>query len=112
MLGAGEIIAQGDVLIEMVDEIPEGFSDVTPSNGDIIVAHSETGSHHTVGRSAARLMRGEDPFTCYLQVTAEYADLVNLRDVNPHTTVRFPTGFVKISRQREGDPERLRMVED
>lgn len=106
------LVAQGDILIQPIDALPDGVRQ-TKAQGDWhVVAHSETSHHHSVSARVARLMRGDDPLVCYLVVDGPYADLVHQRQVNPHETVRLPTGCYKVTRQREFTPEGLRMVQD
>ena len=105
-------LPQGDILIESIEALPEGISEVLCAGPHHVVAHSETGHHHLVERTAARLMKGEDPFVCYLVAEGKYADIVHHRPGNnPHETVRFG-GCVRSTRQREGTPEGLRQVND
>lgn len=104
-------VAQGDITITAVRSARAGVA-VEPQNGALVVAHSETGHHHTVDSKAARLERGEDPWTCYLHVTAAHAELVHHRGVNPHETIRLPRGTYRIRRQREWTPEGWRAVQD
>ena len=106
-------LPQGDIIVRIVDELPAGLREVAPEDGKLIVAHSETGHHHAVEARLAKLLRGDDsPWTCYLHVTAEYADLVNLRAQNPHETMRLPQGYVRIDRKTEYTPAGLRAVQD
>ena len=102
---------QGDVTIRRVDEFPERLRDVTPDNGELIVAHSETGHHHMINSKTARLLQGEDPSVCYLQL-AEPETLVHMRSWDTHRPVDFVPGKFKILRAREETPEGWRMVRD
>jgi hypothetical protein len=104
-------VAQGDITITAIRTAPDG-EDVKPENGFLVVAHSETSHHHGVDSTVARLIRGEDPWTCYLRVEGEYADLEHRRDVNPHETIRLPKGCYRIRRQREWTPEGWRAIQD
>lgn len=106
-------LPQGDITIIAVDAVPKG-EEIRPKHGQIIVGHSETGHHHSIAENgtAARLIRGENPFVCYLVVDGEYADLVHHRQVNPHETVRLPKGCYQINRQREWSPEGWRQIQD
>jgi hypothetical protein len=104
-------VAQGDITITAVTKAPKGEI-IAPTSGQVVVAHSETGHHHSINSTVARLERGEDPWTCYLHVEGEYADLVHHRDVNPHETIRLPKGAYRIRRQREWTPEGWRAVQD
>lgn len=104
-------VAQGDITITAVKSAPVG-DEIKPVGGLILVAESETHHHHAVNGTVARLERGEDPWTCYLHVEGDYADLVHHRDVHPHETVRLPRGAYRIRRQREWTPEGWRAVAD
>jgi hypothetical protein len=105
--------AQGDILIQRIEEIPEGTTEAKRVGGGFIVAESETHHHHMVhNKRVQMLMDGKDPLVCYLQVAGAHADLVHHRDVNPHETIRLPTGCWKITRQREWAPEGWRRVND
>lgn len=105
-------IPQGDILIEPVDELPEGLLEANPQDGAHVVAHSETGHHHQVAGDTARMFRDpDDPLVCYLLAEGAYADIEHVRPTNPHETVRFKN-TVRITRQREWTPAGFRAVED
>lgn len=104
--------AQGEILLTKVEGIPQGAKEHTGDGDDHIVGHSETGHHHVVNRSEARFYGTEDPFVCYLHVTAEYADLVHRREFDTHETIRIPRGVWRVNRQQEYTPEGWRAVQD
>lgn len=107
--------AQGDVLFRRVDRVPAGF-DVQPEAKRVVVAHSETGHHHSVDVAGVRHFVGKDPLVCYLQL-AEVAscDVVHHRSFDTHDTLRLMGGIgaiFEVRRQREYTPEGWRRVED
>lgn len=105
--------AQGDVFFVRVEKMPSAVAPKVATAGQHIVAHSETGHHHAVRADGAVLYEGPaDPFTCYLQVTADFADIVHHRDFDTHETLRLPQGIWMVRRQREHTPEGFRRVED
>ncbi len=107
----GTIFEQGDLTFEPVAALPAGLAETD----DRVVAHSETGHHHTldpVEACMARIYTSSDPMTCYLQVTEGFADVVHHRAWDTHETIRIPPGIYRIDRQREGTPSGWRRVED
>jgi hypothetical protein len=104
---------QGDVLFIRVDAIPAEYLP-QPESDVVTVAHSETGHDHSIHNGEARLFRRvtDDPLTCYLQITGEFADVVHHRDWDTHETLRLTRGSWKVRRQREYTPEGWRRVED
>ncbi len=106
--------AQGDLLVMRVDALPSGLSE-EKHKGRIVAAHSETGHHHIVeGRDAheARLFRGADPFTCYLQLQGAGAEVVHHRPFDTHETLGLGPGIWLMRNQREYSPESWRRVAD
>ena len=105
--------AQGDVFFERIEAIPADAKPVPPTRGQHLVAHSETGHHHAVRADGTVFYEGpSDPFTCYLRITGEFADIVHQRPFDTHETLRLPQGTWQVRRQREYTPEGFRRVED
>lgn len=106
--------AQGDVLFRRVDQLPKGLTEVDAEKPRKIVAHSETGHHHTV--DGVRMYQGEDPLTCFLVLEGvEHADVVHHRPWDTHETLRLLGGagaVFQVRRQREYTPQGWRRVED
>ncbi len=104
--------AQGDILIRRIDTMPTDVVAQEPIEGRHIVAHSETGHHHTLDSTGANFYRAaNDPMIMYLVVDDE-VDLIHNRSFDTHKTLRIPAGTFEIRRQREYTPEGWRMVED
>lgn len=110
--------AQGDLYLRRIDRLPAGLVEVGRAEGGHVVAHSETGHHHVVREARVRYLRPADDtgptagLVAYLEVLAEHADVVHLRDYDTHETLRLPAGTWEIRRQREHTPEGWRRVED
>lgn len=116
---------QGDLMIEKA-ELPSGVSVTQEHPNGCVVAHSETGHHHTV---FARIVEGQQASTvCYLNAEGfgdptgmtswleigpgAGADLVHQRPFDTHAPMHLPPGSYKMTRQREHTPEGWRRVED
>lgn len=107
------IAAQGDLLVVRVDEIPRDAEIVAAAKGRHIVAHSETGHHHTVAARGARYYAARgDAMTAYLEVTGHHVELRHHRPHDTHETLRIPRGRWMLRRQREYTPQGWRRVED
>jgi hypothetical protein len=107
-----DMIAQGDVIVRRIGALPDGV--VTRKGAEaLVVAHSETGHHHTLSGEARILDRAQrDPMICYLQIDGEYADLVHRRSYDTHETVRLDKGCWEVLRQEEYTPEGWKQVQD
>lgn len=104
-------VFQGDVMIMRVrpQDVP---TDAKPIESNII-AHSETGHHHTAEH--AEVLAGLDPMVLFLRAKGNEVDIVHHRDFDTHETFRFysdPGGAFIVKRQRERTPEGWRRVED
>jgi len=111
--------AQGDVIFRRVKALPNGVVE-KKIEGEIIVAHSETGHHHVAeSPGEVAFFSTKDPLVSYLRVKGEYADIVHHRPWDTHETLRLlsdGTGegetIWEIGRQREWTPEGYRIVAD
>jgi len=103
--------AQGDLLILRVDAVPEAAERIR-SNGDRhVVAHSETGHHHTIPSDAELWREPGDPMVCYLRCDNPVV-LEHHRPFDTHAPIQIPAGVFQLRRQREHAPEGWRRVED
>lgn len=112
--------AQGDVMFRKVKKVPAGAVARTEP-GPIVVAHSETGHHHTVEETAGTYFTvPASSLVAYLQLgdgceALGGADVVHHRPYDTHETIRLlgkPGDVFEIRRQREWTPEGWRRVED
>lgn len=106
---------QGDVMFRIVKTIPNQFARVS-ADGPLVVAHSETGHHHTISDpSVAMFATPSDPLVCYLQLGDGNCDVVHNRSWDTHETLRLlgkPGTIYEVRRQREWTPEGWRRVAD
>jgi hypothetical protein len=99
---------QGDVLIELVQEIPRGLKAVARENGKVVLAHGEaTGHAHAIADKGCKLLHDESGVT-FLEVKQDMAMLRH----EEHATVQLERGKYRVTRQREYSPEAIRNVAD
>lgn len=104
---------QGDVAFVRLDKAPKHGDEIPRANGQLIVAHSETGHHHILEGEARMFEAAErDPLVCYLRIDGDMGQAVHLRSFDTHETLGLGQGWWKIVRQREHTPEGWRRVED
>lgn len=104
--------AQGDILITRIKALPINVISQKPNEGNFIVAHSETGHHHTVTSDGVQYFQAaNDPMIAYL-VIDNSAELIHNRSFDTHESIGFDAGIYEIRRQREYTPEGWRRVAD
>ena len=108
--------AQGDVMFRRVPSVPQGY-ELQKTEGEIVVAHSETGHHHTVSASNALLFtRPGDNMLSFLQMKGnDPLEVLHHRPYDTHEPMclRGESGTVwEVRRQRESTPEGWRQVAD
>lgn len=98
---------QGDVLIEEIDTVPDGQT-TKSTTGLITVALGEvTGHHHSIDADTADWWKIDE--TTHVVRTTKRTALTH----QEHAPIPLPKGkIVRISRQREYSPERIRNVAD
>jgi hypothetical protein len=118
MIEIRKFAAQGDVLLRKICKLPDDVRE-QPRNGPLVIAHSETGHHHTIDSPAIRHFEiANSPLVHYLQMTAGCEtgiDVVHHRPWDTHETLRLlgqPGDVWEVRRQREWTPEGWRRVED
>lgn len=107
------LAAQGDVMFKRIDNLPKGLVEAKSKDGKFVVAHSETGHHHTVlERNAQLLIDQTNEFIAYLKVDEGGATLEHERSFDTHESISFEPGIYEIRRQREYTPEGYRRAQD
>jgi hypothetical protein len=101
--------AQGDILIRKIDSLPKGLMEQHAKNGIHVIAHSETGHHHTM--KGIQLFTGDNPMIMFVVVTKPTI-LEHHRAFDKHEDIEFKPGTYEIRRQREYVPEGWRRIED
>lgn len=106
--------AQGDLLIRRIECVPEDATKASPENGKFILAHSETGHHHSVAeRPGIDFFTTQDPLIAYLSVIDSVeVVLEHERTFDTHESLLIKGGTYEIRRQREYSPEGWRRVQD
>lgn len=106
--------AQGDVLFIKRDSLPKGLVSAPVQDGKHIVAHSETGHHHTVAANQAHLFISDvNEFVAYMEVYDEGgATLEHERSFDTHESLHLDQGFYEIRKQREFTLEGFRRALD
>lgn len=103
------LFRQGDLLIEIIDAIPNTASRVDKSGHErIVLAHGEaTGHHHSLDIDAADWWKSEDG--------TQFLEMVKSKPIihQEHDPIPMKRGQVaRVSRQREYAPMAIRNVQD
>lgn len=125
-----EQAAQGDMLIRVIDKLPDNVIENKDEQGNFVLAHSETGHNHVVKKQqgVTFFANSNDHFIAYLVVDMKKVkspvECKHLRDHDTHETISFFTGDIfskikdagkkifEIRRQREYTPEGFRRAQD
>lgn len=100
--------AQGDMFARKIAKLPSNAK----VRKDKIVAHSETGHHHSFDTTAdVMLYSSPDQLLSYLEVKKP-AVLKHRRDFDTHEEILFDVGVYEIRRQRERSPDGWKIVVD
>ena len=103
-----KMFRQGDVMIVEVERTESTLAQVDRENGRIVLAHGEvTGHAHAIASSDAMLFMDAKTLDRYLDVKAP----VTL-DHEEHSRIELPSGFYRVTIQREYRPEGIRKVLD
>jgi hypothetical protein len=103
--------AQGDIFIRRIYKLPANVVKHKPEGETHIVAHSETGHHHTLPSTNVALFTTTDPLISFIIVTGE-AELKHHRPHDTHESLKLLDGKYEIRRQQEYTPEGWRRVAD
>lgn len=98
---------QGDVLIELVDELPARCRAVDRDEGRIVLAYGEVTGHAHAVVGAAELFES-DLGERFLQVLEEGGVITH----EEHHPIVLPAGTYRVTRQREYTPRNVRIVKD
>lgn len=106
---------QGDVLIELISDIPKTAKKQKRSR-NVILAHGEVTGHHHALETAdptdwwkGEQPTSEKPSTLELFVSLRSGGAVTHQE---HSRIELPPGNYRVSRQREYSPEEIRNVQD
>jgi hypothetical protein len=101
---------QGELMVLRVAAVPEGARQVEPQDGRYLVAHSETGHHHTISADGC-VMHEASPLLCYLMLDRGLS-IVHERSWNTHEQLDLGGGIWEVHRQREWTPDGERLAAD
>lgn len=104
--------AQGDILIIKIESLPDDVIKNKPDNNKHIVAHSETGHHHTIKSHGVDFYNAANDSMIMYLVVKEQAELIHNRSFDTHESISFAPGIYEVRRQREYIPNGWRRVED
>lgn len=106
------VCAQGDVYIRRIDKLPDNVVEVSPENGKVVVAHSETGHCHVMEAKKVKMYSLPDSIMDCLLVVDDPVALEHLRSYDTHEPILFEKGVYHVRRQREYTPQGFRRVQD
>lgn len=102
---------QGDLCLRRIETIPMAAQRVDLVDGRHVVAHSETGHHHTIPSDVELWRDPGDDMVCFLRCESP-ALLEHHRGYDQHEAIQIGPGTYELRRQREYTPEGWRRVED
>mgnify|MGYP003349972972 FL=1 len=111
-----KMAAQGDFVIVRINQLPDNIESVSPRDGFIVIAHSETGHDHLMLADRVEAykpanVKDADLYEMFLKVE-EPANIEHMRSHDTHETLQVPAGNYMIRRQREYVPEGFRRAAD
>jgi len=102
---APSIQFQGDICFVEVEAIPADAKPMKAEGGVFILAHSETGHHHTVDAMGCVAFDAKDPNVCFLQLETTH-EVVHHRPWDTHASIFLDAGKTYMGvRQVERSPE-------
>lgn len=109
-----KIAAQGDMMLIRIAEIPQDVKPIPATNGQHVLAHSETGHNHVImDRPNVKHFTAMDEFRSYLEVSGdEPVVLEHLRSFDTHESVEIKPGNYEVRRQREYVADGFRRAAD
>lgn len=97
--------AHGEITFIRVDALPDGFVSEQATNGEFVVAHSETGHHHVLEAPGVEYMPDrEDAMVAWVRIqNGDGAKLKHKRNNDTHRTLTIKPGLYRINHAREED---------
>lgn len=107
-------VAQGDLLIFAVKNIPANAKPAKAEGAHYIVGHSETGHHHVLLKERAEVYEAaDDQFVAWIKTLDRPVEIEHKRDYDTHAPIRLePNRVYEVRRQREYVPEGFRRAQD
>jgi hypothetical protein len=111
--------AQGDLLVERIDRVPEGFGPVEPDqHGRHVVASGEATGHHHVLRAPGVCQLAREGVSDRVVTTEGLAELLHDQGAeayvptHDHAPITLEKGVFRIIRQREWAGQSAKKVID
>jgi hypothetical protein len=112
--------AQGDLLVEEIKAIPEGFTTVVKpdEHGRHVVASGEATGHHHVLRAPGVCQLAREGISDRVVTTTDLSELLHDQGTDryvptlDHAPIALPPGTYRVIRQREWVGQGARRVED
>lgn len=107
-------IAQGDMLIRMIDSLPIDVIKQSPQDGVYVLTHSESGHHHVVKATGSIefFQHEKNNLLAYMVVKKGHPVVKHLRAFDTHEPYKLKPGVYEIRRQIESSPEGFRRAID
>ena len=107
--------AQGDLLFVRIKSIPTNVQKL-PSNGRLIVGHSETGHHHLVktreGSKDIDIFIDPDNSSTRYVASESRMTIAHDKSFDRHEDIDLDPGIWEVRQQREWAPEGMKKVVD
>ena len=111
--------AQGDLLVERIAKIPDGFTPIEPDkHGRHVVASGEATGHHHVLRAPGVCQLAREGISDRVVTTTDLSELLHDQGSDryvptlDHAPIAIPRGTFRVIRQREWLGQGARRVED
>ncbi len=111
--------AQGDLLVERIEKVPDGFKPIEPDQyGRHVIASGEATGHHHVLRTPGVCQLAREGISDRVITTADLSQLLHDQGAETyvptldHAPIEIPAGTFRIVRQREWIGQGARRVED
>ncbi|MEM1152458.1 MAG: hypothetical protein AAGI03_18280 [Pseudomonadota bacterium] len=100
-----QVQQQGEVRIELIDQLPGDLveHDEFTAKGDYIVSHSESGHHHVLERSSAKVYRDKGNASILYAIVERPTEMLQSA-ARPHEGAPMQPGIYQMTLAREFDP--------
>ena len=102
---------QGELILQRIADDTSLAAEVLPVDGQLILAHSESGHHHFVSAKMARLFESGEPGVRICKIGVG-GGLVEHGRVGGHTPITLPEGTYRVSQKRQYTPNGWEPVRD
>ncbi len=112
-----EIFAQGDLLIERVDDVAPSGTEIDPlADGAVVLAEGEATGHRHAIYDAVTMFRDDGlardiPDHLYIGHVRVLGDVARVQH-DEHSVIELTRGTWRVRRQRELEPKDVRIVSD